>query len=69
MAKKKNGEVSPKIPVKEIEVDGVYRTWVSDIVKIQKIDEDRQTVVLYNITGSFKQWVAFKNIYLTERLY
>jgi len=68
MAKKKNG-VTPKIPVSELKINTVYRTYVRDIVKILKINEATKTVVLYNVTGSFRQWVDFKNIYIVEKLY
>ena len=70
MAKKKAELAAEKrIDVKDIVVDGVYKTYVNDIVKILKINEDRKQFVLMNITGSFKQWVDFKNIYLVEKLY
>lgn len=65
MAKK---TVVTKIPVNELELDGVYKTYVQELVKILKIDEERQEIVLFNISGAHKQWVGFKNIYLTERI-
>ena len=65
MAKKQ--EKAEKIPVKDLEVGATYRTYVLDLVKILQIDEDRETVVLYNISGAHKQWVAFKNIFLIEK--
>ena len=68
MAKKKAAAVTKRIDVKDIEVDGTYKTYVKDIVKILKINEDRKQIILYNISGSHKQWVDFRNIYLVERL-
>jgi len=65
MAKKQ--EKAEKIPVKDLEVGATYRTYVLDLVKILQIDEDRETVVLYNISGAHKQWVSFKNIFLIEK--
>ena len=70
MAKKKAELAAEKrIDVKDIVVDGVYKTYVNDIVKILKINKDREQFVLMNITGAFKQWVDFRNIYLVEKLY
>lgn len=65
MAKKK---VMTKIPVNELEVDGVYRSYVQDIVKILEIKKDTETVVLFNISGAHKQWTEFKYINLVERI-
>jgi len=70
MAKKKAELAAEKrIAVKDIVVDGVYKTYVNDIVKVLQINMDREQFVLMNITGSFKQWTDFKNIYLIERFY
>ena len=70
MAKKKAELAAEKrIAVKDIVVDGVYKTYVNDIVKVLKINKDREQFVLMNITGAFKQWVDFRYIYLVERLY
>ena len=69
---KKNGngniEEKPRIPVSEIVVGGAYKTYVNDIVKILRINEETETITLYNVTGSFKQWTSFKNIYLVKRI-
>ncbi len=64
MAKK---DVTQKIPVGEIEVGATYRTYVKDLVKILDKNEKTEMIILYNISGSHKQWVSFKNIYLIER--
>lgn len=71
MAKKKKDESKqvPKIPVNEIEVGGVYKSGVNDLVRIEKIDEDQQKIVLYNISGSHRQWIDFKHVYLIEKVY
>jgi hypothetical protein len=68
MAKKK-AERLVKIPIEEIEVNGVYKTYVNDIVKVLSIDKEKEQFVLMNITGSFKQWIDFKNIFLVTRFY
>ena len=67
MAKK--NENNGKIPVEELKVDGVYKTYVGDIVKILKINNERKEIVLSNVTGAHKQWTSFKNIYIVEQLY
>lgn len=57
------------IPVKDLVVNGVYQTWVHDIVKILEINEQTKTVKLYNVSGSHNQWTAFKNINIIKRFY
>jgi len=71
MAKKKvKTEVEKdRIPVEDIVVGGVYKTYVQEIVKVLKKDEDRQEFVLFNVNGAFKQWTAFRHIWLTKFLY
>lgn len=70
MVKKKNlMEEVEKISVEDIEINGVYKTYVGDIVKILEIDNERECITLMNITGSFKQWIDFKNIFLVRRIY
>lgn len=71
MAKKKIDidELGPKIPVNEIEIGGVYKTAVQDIVRVEKIDGGNEKIVVYNISGAHKQWIDFKHIYLVEKLY
>ena len=70
MAKKKSELAAEKrIDIKDIVVDGVYKTYVNDIVKVLKVNEETKQFVLMNITGSHKQWTDFKNIYLIERFY
>lgn len=66
MAKKQQSV--PKIPVKDMEVDGVYKTYVQEIVKILEINKETETIVLFNISGAHKQWIEFRNIYLIERI-
>jgi len=70
MAKKKAElAAEKKIDIKDIVVNGVYKTYVNDIVKILRINKEREEFVLYNVTGSHRQWTSFKHIYLVERLY
>lgn len=70
MAKRKGmTEKGERIPVEEIEVDGVYKSYVNDIVKILSIHKDRKQIVLYNVTSAHKQWIDFKNIYLISRIH
>ena len=69
MAKKNGNGEAPKIPVSEIKVGGVYKTYVNDLIRIEDINETTQMIRLYNVTGAFKQWTAFKNIYLIEHMY
>ena len=64
MAKKEKKE---KLPVSEIFEGATYRTYVLDLVKILKKDDEKEEIILYNISGSHKQWISFKNIYLIER--
>ena len=66
-------EVKPESPsnfikVEDIEIGNVYRTHVKDLVKILEINEERESILLYNISGSFKQAVDFKNIALVEKI-
>jgi len=71
MAKKTvNIEVKKeKIPVSEIVIGGVYKTYANDLVKIEAKNEEREQITLSNITHAIRQWVAYKNIYLTDRIY
>jgi len=57
------------IPVKDLVINGVYQSWVQDIVKILKINESTQTITLYNVSGAHKQWTSFKHINLIKRFY
>ena len=70
MAKKKTEtEVLPtRIPVNEIEVGGVYKTAVKELVRVEQINGETEKIKLTNITGGHKQWVDFKHIYLVEKL-
>jgi mRNA-degrading endonuclease RelE of RelBE toxin-antitoxin system len=42
----------------KIEVGGLYKTHVGDLVKIMEIKEKEDTVHLYNISESANQWVS-----------
>ena len=53
----------------DVEVDGVYQTHVKDIIKILKIDEEKQSVFLYNISGAFNQWVDLKNLNIVKKIH
>lgn len=57
-----------RIDPTELVVDGVYKTWVQEIVKILTIDKEKEKICLYNISGTHKQWVEFKNINLIAKL-
>ena len=56
------------IKVEDITVDGVYRTYVKDLVKIIEINKNRKSISLFNISGSFNQIIDFKNIALVEKI-
>jgi mRNA-degrading endonuclease RelE of RelBE toxin-antitoxin system len=56
------------IKIEDIEIGGVYKTHVKDLVKVLGINEERKSVTLYNISGSFKQVTDFKNIALVEKV-
>lgn len=68
MAKKKKEAQTPKIPVNEIELGGVYKNYVNELVRVEEINTTTNEVVLYNITGSHKQWINFKHVYLVEKV-
>jgi len=34
-------------------MEEVYKTYVNDLVRIEKVNHERQEVVLYNVTGAF----------------
>lgn len=71
MAKKKV-KAQPKVELinpEDLVVNGVYQTWVQDIVKILKINKSQKKIVLYNVSGSHKQWIEFKNISILKRFY
>lgn len=42
----------------KIEVGGVYRTHVGDLVKIVAINKERDEVHIYNISEGANQWVS-----------
>jgi len=64
--KKVEKKVEEKI---EIYVDCVYQTHVKDIVKVLNIDKENQTAFLYNISGSFNQWVDIKNLSIIKKIH
>ena len=70
MAKEKNDlmEVT-KIPIGEIVENGVYQSYVHDIVKVLKIDNKLNKLWLYNVSGAHKQWTDFKNVNFIKRFY
>ena len=70
MAKKKaETDELKKIPVSELEVGGVYKSAVQDLIRIENIDEENQKVVVYNISGAHKIWLDFKHIFMVEKVY
>ena len=52
----------------KLEVEGVYKTNVKDLVKIQRIDEKRGKLILYNITDNCHQEVDIKNHRLVTKV-
>lgn len=52
----------------KLEVGGVYKTNVQDLVKIKEIDEQKGKIHLYNITESCNQWVNLVGHRLKERI-
>jgi len=70
MAKKKETqETTNRIPLEEIELGGVYKNYVNDIVKVEKIVGDQEKIIFYNISGAHRQWISFKNVFLVEKVY
>ena len=57
------------IPVKDLKIGTLYKTYQKDIVKIEKIDEERQSVVMYNATAQCRQWVDFRHVLITNKIY
>jgi len=68
MAKKKKETSVERIPLNEIEVGGIYKTFVNELVRIEEIRGKEEKIVLYNLTGAHKQWVDFKHIFLIEKI-
>jgi hypothetical protein len=52
----------------KLEVEGVYKTNVKDLVKIREIDEKKGKMHLYNITENCNQWVNIKNHRLVAKI-
>jgi len=70
MAKKKaETDEQKRIPVSELEIGGVYKSAVQDLVRIEKLDEEDQKVVVYNISGAHRMWISMKHIFLVEKVY
>lgn len=42
----------------KIEIGGVYRTHVGDLVKIISINKEKDEVWIYNISENANQWVS-----------
>jgi mRNA-degrading endonuclease RelE of RelBE toxin-antitoxin system len=42
----------------KIEINGVYKTHVGDLVKIMEIDKANDRIHLYNISDGANQWVS-----------
>jgi hypothetical protein len=56
------------IKIEDIELNTVYRTHVKDLVKVLVIDNEKQKIKLYNISGAHKQWLDFKNVAFIEKI-
>jgi hypothetical protein len=52
----------------KLEVGGVYKTNVKDLVEIREINDQTQQLKLYNITESCTQWTSIKKHRLIERI-
>jgi len=57
------------IPVESLEINGVYQTYVKDIVKVLSIDNIKKVICFYNVSGTHKQWTDFKHINIVKRFY
>jgi hypothetical protein len=44
---------------KEIEINGVYKSHVGDLIKVLEIDKSNDRIHLYNISDGANQWVSF----------
>ena len=42
----------------KIEINGVYKTHVGDLVKVVEIDKPNDRIHLYNISDGANQWVS-----------
>jgi|GEM_PF-2185266 mRNA-degrading endonuclease RelE of RelBE toxin-antitoxin system len=42
----------------KIEIGGVYRTHVGDLVKIVSINKEKDEIWIYNISENANQWVS-----------
>jgi hypothetical protein len=56
------------MPDFEIEVGGVYTIYNGELVKVLKLDKDRNEMVLYNISDSHKMWVSYDEKRLKKRI-
>jgi hypothetical protein len=70
MAKKKSEntvEVN-RIEPSDIDVGGIYRTYVNDLVRVESFNGETNKFVLYNISGAHRQWIDPANICLIEKI-
>lgn len=44
---------------REIEINGVYKSHVGDLIKVLEIDKSNDRIHLYNISDGANQWVSF----------
>ena len=51
----------------KIEIDGVYKTHVNDLVKVIEIDKPNDRIHLYNISEGANQWVSLSRA-ITHKL-
>lgn len=51
----------------KIEINGVYKTHVGDLVKIMEIDKPNDRIHLYNISDGANQWVSLSRA-LTHKI-
>lgn len=54
--------------VNEIEKNGLYRTYVGDIVKVTKIDHVKKEMTLFNVSQSCNLYKQFRYVDIIERI-
>lgn len=42
----------------DLEINGIYRTHIGDLVKIISIDESNDRIKIFNISDGANQWVS-----------
>lgn len=57
-----------QIPLDELKEDGVYRTYVGDIVKIKAIRSEINQLYIYNISEGCNIYMNLKKHILTQRI-